>query len=212
MSICNHTFLDAFLIPGKGHISTACWHKSHCRRDGIINTHSYIHTHIRRKTWHPPTLSHVDCHMVPINFCQSQQASQPLTDADKAISTAEGLLCFPPPTHRILVGFFFFLKSSAPGRHSPTHGIAIFLGAPWLECPSLHLRASRLHFTLCGDGVWKQRSFKNVLFPLSHTSPEKNEDLPIQLLPFPPILAAGVQILSTPPAWTQLLPSGGLEG
>lgn len=110
ISICNHTFLDAFLIPGKGHISTACWHKSHRQLQKRWDNKyalTYIHTHIRRKTWHPPTLSRVDCHMVPINFCQSQQASQPLADADKAISTAEGLLCFPPPTRSISVGFFF---------------------------------------------------------------------------------------------------------
>lgn len=113
ISICNHTFLDAFLIPGKGHISTACWHKSHRQLQKRWDNKyalTYIHTHIRRKTWHPPTLSRVDCHMVPINFCQSQQASQPLADADKAISTAEGLLCFPPPTRSISVGFFFFFK------------------------------------------------------------------------------------------------------
>lgn len=76
ISICNHTFLDAFLIPGKGHISTACWHKSHRqlqKRWDNKYTLTYIHTLIRRKTWHPPTLSRVDCHMVPINFCQSQQ-------------------------------------------------------------------------------------------------------------------------------------------
>lgn len=126
ISICNHTFLDAFLIPGKGHISTACWHKSHRqlqKRWDNKHTLTYIHTHIRRKTWHPPALSRVDCHMVPINFCQSQQASQPLTDADKVISTAEGLLCFPPPTRRILVDFSFYLKSSAPGRYSPAQAM-----------------------------------------------------------------------------------------
>lgn len=38
-----------------------------------------------------------------------------------------------------------------------------------------------------------------MLSPLSQASPEENEDLPTQLLPFPPILAVGVQILSTLP-------------
>lgn len=46
ISICNHTFLDAFLIPGKGHISTACWHKSHRQlQKRWDNKYTLIYTH-----------------------------------------------------------------------------------------------------------------------------------------------------------------------
>lgn len=122
ISICNRTFLDAFLIPGKGHISTACWHKSHRqlqKRWDNKYTLTYIHTHTyvgKFGTFPPsPVLTATWSPSIFVRASKPANRSRMLT---RQFQQLKGLLCFPPPTRRILV-VFFFLKTSAPGRHFP---------------------------------------------------------------------------------------------
>lgn len=168
ISICNRTFLDAFLIPGKGHISTACWHKSHrqlqkrCDNKYTL-THIYTHTYVGKLGTLPPSpvLTATWSPSIFVRASKPANCSRMLT---RQFQQLKGLLCFPSPTHRILVGLFFF-KGICSWETFPSHRIASFLCAPRLGCPSLQLGVSRFHFILCGDGMGSES--KEVLM-ISH--------------------------------------------
>jgi len=156
ISICSRTFLDAFLIPGKGHISTACWHKSHRqlqkRWDNKYTlTHIYIHTYVGKLGTLPPSPVSTAT-WSPSIFVRASKPANRSRMLTRQFQQLKGLLCLASPTHRILVGFFFF-KVICSWETFPSHVIASFLGAPWLGCPSLQLGPSRVHVVLCGDGT-----------------------------------------------------------
>lgn len=130
ISMCNRTFLDAFLIPGKGHISTACWHKSHPqlqkRWDNKYTlTYTYTHTYVGKLGTLPPSpvLTATWSPSIFVRASKPANCSRMLT---RQFQQLKGLLCFHPPTH----GWwgFFSLKASAPGRPFPV----MALPASWV--------------------------------------------------------------------------------
>lgn len=123
-------------------------------------TLTYIHTHTYTgKLGTLPSSPMLTATWSPSIFVRARKPANRSQMLTRQFQQLKGLLCFPPPTCRILAGFFFF-KGICSWETFPSHVIATLLGVPCLRFPFLQLGVSRFHFVLVvmGWGLKAKRS------------------------------------------------------